>query len=93
MQRVLRAAAVAAAVTAVSVGAYAVTDGSGDPAAVKSDDGKWSDKNDTPTFKIEPDGSVDWYTYVDSPATHPNACAVMAPTAWVPAMPRRSWSR
>ena len=48
----------------VSVGAYAVTDGSGDPAAVKSDDGKWSDKDDNPTFKIEPDGTVDWYTYV-----------------------------
>ena len=64
MQRVLRAAAIAAAVMAVSVGAYAVTDGSGDPAAVKSDDGKWSDKNDIPTFKIEPDGTVDWYTYV-----------------------------
>ena len=48
----------------LSVGAYAVTDGSGDPAAVKSDDGKWIDKNDVPTFKVEPDGTVDWYTYV-----------------------------
>jgi methanol metabolism-related c-type cytochrome len=64
VQRVLRAAAFAAAVMVVSVVAYAVTDGSGDPAAVKSDAGKWSDKNDTPTFKIESDGSVDWYTYV-----------------------------
>ena len=48
----------------LSVGAYAVTDGSGDPAAVKSDDGKWTDKDGTPTFKVEPDGTVDWYTYV-----------------------------
>jgi methanol metabolism-related c-type cytochrome len=43
---------------------HAVADGSGDPAAVKSDDGKWSDKNGDPTFKIEKDGIVDWYTYV-----------------------------
>ena len=64
MQRVLRAAVIAAAVVAVSVVAYAASDGSGDPAAVKSDGGKWSDKNDVPTFKVEPDGSVDWYTYV-----------------------------
>jgi len=43
---------------------YAVTDGSGDPTAVKSDDGKWSDKDGNPTFKVGPDGSVDWYTYI-----------------------------
>jgi methanol metabolism-related c-type cytochrome len=43
---------------------YAVVDGSGDPAAVKSDDGKWSDKDGNPTFKVEPDGTVDWYTNV-----------------------------
>ena len=42
----------------------AVTDGAGDPAAVKSDDGKWADKDGNPTFKVEPDGSLDWYTYV-----------------------------
>jgi len=44
--------------------AYAVTDGSGDPAAMKSDEGKWVDKDGNPTFKIEPDGTVDFYTYV-----------------------------
>lgn len=44
--------------------AYAITDGSGDPAAVKSDDGKWTDKEGTPTFKVGPDGTVDWYTYI-----------------------------
>jgi methanol metabolism-related c-type cytochrome len=44
--------------------AHAITDGSGDPAAVKSDDGKWTDKEGNPTFKVEPDGTVDWYTYV-----------------------------
>ena len=48
----------------LSGAAYAVTDGSGDPAAVKSDDGKWADKDGNPTFKVEPDGTVDFYTYV-----------------------------
>jgi methanol metabolism-related c-type cytochrome len=43
---------------------YAVVDGSGDPAAVQSDDGKWTDKDGTPTFKVEADGTVDWYTNV-----------------------------
>jgi methanol metabolism-related c-type cytochrome len=43
--------------------ARAVTDGSGDPTAAHSNDGKWSDKDDTPTFKVQPDGMVDWYTY------------------------------
>jgi len=57
-------AATAAMVIIASAAAYAVTDGSGDPTAVKSEDGKWSDKEGTPTFKIEPDGAVDWYTYV-----------------------------
>jgi methanol metabolism-related c-type cytochrome len=50
-------------VLTLSAGAYAITDGSGDPAAVKSDDGKWTDKGGNPTFKVAPDGTVDWYTY------------------------------
>jgi methanol metabolism-related c-type cytochrome len=33
-------------------------------AAVASDDnGKYTDKDGNPTFKIQPDGTVDWYTY------------------------------
>ncbi|HEY7577761.1 MAG TPA: c-type cytochrome, methanol metabolism-related [Acetobacteraceae bacterium] len=64
MRRLIYAAAATAAAIAVSVGAYAVTDGSGDPTATKSEDGKWSDKNGVPTFKVAPDGTVDWYTYV-----------------------------
>jgi methanol metabolism-related c-type cytochrome len=64
VQRVLGAVAGIAAVLMLSVGAYAVTDGSGEPTAVKSDDGKWVDKDGNPTFKVEPDGSVDWYAYV-----------------------------
>ena len=64
MQWVWRLAVAMAAASLVSVGANAVSDGSGDPSAVTSDDGKWSDKNNNPTFKVEPDGTVDWYTYV-----------------------------
>jgi methanol metabolism-related c-type cytochrome len=58
--------AVAAAVTLLlsSPIVYAVVDGSGDPTAVTSDDGKWSDKDGNPTFKVAPDGTVDWYTNV-----------------------------
>ncbi|MCB4769705.1 c-type cytochrome, methanol metabolism-related [Ancylobacter sp. Lp-2] len=39
-------------------------DGSGNPAATGSEDGKYTDKDGNPTFKIAPDGTVDWYTSV-----------------------------
>ena len=65
MQRILRLAAVIACGLVLPAGmVYAVTDGSGDSTAVKSDNGKWSDKDGNPTFKVEKDGSVDWYTYI-----------------------------
>jgi methanol metabolism-related c-type cytochrome len=35
----------------------------GDPTAVKNEDGKYFDKDGTPTFKVASDGTVDWYTY------------------------------
>lgn len=38
-------------------------DGSGDPTAVSEDSGKWFDAEGNPTFKVEEDGTVDWYTY------------------------------
>jgi len=41
----------------------ASADGSGDPAAVKDENGKYLDKQGTPTFKVQSDGKVDWYTY------------------------------
>ena len=41
----------------------ALADGSGDPAAVKNEDGKYYDKDGTPTYKVASDGTVDWYTY------------------------------
>ena len=42
---------------------FARADGSGDPAAVKEEDGKYFDAEGNPTYKIEKDGTVDWYTY------------------------------
>jgi methanol metabolism-related c-type cytochrome len=41
----------------------AIADGSGDPQAVKGEDGKYYDKDGTPTYKIQSDGTTDWYTY------------------------------
>lgn len=41
----------------------ALGDGSGDPTAVKNEDGKYFDKDGNPTYSIKPDGTVDWYTY------------------------------
>ncbi|MFG1297054.1 c-type cytochrome, methanol metabolism-related [Xanthobacter sp. V13C-7B] len=35
----------------------------GDPTPVKDEDGKYFDKNGAPTYKIQPDGTVDWFTY------------------------------
>lgn len=41
----------------------AKADGSGDPAAVKEASGEYYDKDGNPTYKIAPDGAVDWYTF------------------------------
>ena len=55
---------VAAAALAVAMGSsVACADGSGDPAAVKQEDGKYLDKDGNPTYKVQADGTVDWYTY------------------------------
>jgi methanol metabolism-related c-type cytochrome len=54
-------AAVLAAVVCVTA-PLAFADGSGDPAAVKDEDGKYYDAQGTPTYKISSD-TVDWYTY------------------------------
>ncbi len=43
--------------------AVARADGSGDPAAVKNEDGKYFDKDGNPTYSIKPDSKADWYTY------------------------------
>jgi methanol metabolism-related c-type cytochrome len=44
-------------------GGVALADGSGDPAAVKNENGKYYDKDGNPTYKVQADGTVDWYTY------------------------------
>ena len=44
-------------------GAIAFAEDAVDPTAVKSEDGKYLDKEGNPTFKVAPDGTVDWYTY------------------------------
>jgi methanol metabolism-related c-type cytochrome len=44
-------------------GGVGIADGSGDPTPVKNDNGKYYDKDGNPTFKIQADGTVDWYTY------------------------------
>jgi methanol metabolism-related c-type cytochrome len=31
--------------------------------STKGEDGKWRDEKGNPTYHIEPDGTVDWYTY------------------------------
>jgi methanol metabolism-related c-type cytochrome len=59
---VLVVAAGGIALTAMVMPTASLADGSGDPAAVKSEDGKYFDKDGNPTYKIQ-DGSVDWYTY------------------------------
>jgi methanol metabolism-related c-type cytochrome len=41
----------------------ALGDASGDPAAVKDEDGKYYDAQGNPTYKVASDGTVDWYTY------------------------------
>ena len=44
-------------------GNIAVAETAVDPAAVKSENGKYLDKEGNPTFKVAADGTVDWYTY------------------------------
>jgi methanol metabolism-related c-type cytochrome len=47
----------------VLIGGTASADGPGDPAVASSDNGKYADKEGDPTYKISPDGMVDWYTF------------------------------
>jgi len=52
---------IAATLVLVATGTVAHADD--DPTAVKSEDGKYLDKEGNPTFKVASDGTVDWYTY------------------------------
>jgi methanol metabolism-related c-type cytochrome len=51
------------AITVVVFAANVFADGSGDPKAVKEENGKYFDKDGTPTYNVKSDGTVDWYTY------------------------------
>ena len=52
-----------AAMALAASGGIAVAETAVDPAAVKSENGKYLDKEGNPTFKVGSDGTVDWYTY------------------------------
>ena len=53
-----------AAILSLAAPLTAHSEAPGDPTAVKQDeDGIWRDKNGDPTFKVDADGTVDWYTY------------------------------
>ena len=54
---------VGAAMLLVVSGGIAFAEDAVDPAAVKSEDGKYLDKEGNPTFKVAADGTIDWYTY------------------------------
>jgi methanol metabolism-related c-type cytochrome len=61
--RPIVAAIILAAGPLVLAGSFALADGSGDPAAVKNDGGRYYDKQGSPTYKVQADGTVDWATY------------------------------
>ena len=50
--------------TTLLLAGVARADGSGDPTAVSSEDGKYLDKDGNPTYKVDPDGKVDFYSYI-----------------------------
>jgi methanol metabolism-related c-type cytochrome len=52
-----------ATIILVTAGGIAFAEPPGDPTAVKSEDGKYLDKDGNPTYKIQSDGTVDWYAY------------------------------
>ena len=54
---------VAAGIILVAAGGVAFAAGPADPTAVKNEDGKYLDKDGSPTYKVSADGTVDWYTY------------------------------
>src|SRR5262245_35663295 len=63
VKQIISAAAMALAAALVLGIMPAIADGSGDPKAVKNEDGKYVDKDGTPTFKVKGDGTVEWFTY------------------------------
>ena len=54
---------VAVTIALVICEGFAFAEQAVDPTAVKSEDGKYLDKESNPTFKVAADGTIDWYTY------------------------------
>jgi methanol metabolism-related c-type cytochrome len=54
---------VAVTIALVTSEGFAFAEQAVDPTAVKSENGKYLDKEGNPTFKVAADGTVDWYTY------------------------------
>ena len=54
---------VAVTIALVKSEGFAFAEQAVDPTAVKSENGKYLDKEGNPTFKVASDGTVDWYTY------------------------------
>jgi len=52
-----------AAIALAASGSIAVAETVVDPTAVKSENGKYLDREGNPTFKVGSDRTVDWYTY------------------------------
>jgi methanol metabolism-related c-type cytochrome len=59
-KRLARAALLALTV----IGLLAPAKSADDPTPMSSSDGKYADKGGNPTFKIDKDGTVDWYAYI-----------------------------
>ena len=52
-----------AAAMVIGMSVAAIADGSGDPAAVKKEDGHYFDKDGNPTYNVGKDGVLDWASY------------------------------
>jgi methanol metabolism-related c-type cytochrome len=55
---------VAACMLACLTAGFVRAEKPGDPAAASSEDGKYADKQGNPTYKVNSDGKVDFYSYV-----------------------------
>lgn len=58
-----RASALALLLSLTGPGMALAEDDAQKAAAVTEEDGKWFDADGNPTFKIQDDGTVDWYTF------------------------------
>lgn len=57
------AKALACIATALSLTLALPVSAAGPGPSVRDEDGKYFDKDDTPTYNVKEDGTVDWYTY------------------------------